>query len=53
MTRRKYYINKKCIKIGGSKNAKESNEKKKIFDNISKDQSFKMGSPKNEGVKKT
>jgi hypothetical protein len=29
--------------MGGSKNAKEPNEKKKVFYNISKDQNFKIG----------
>ncbi len=28
MTRRKYYIVKRCTNMGGSKNAKEPNEKK-------------------------
>jgi hypothetical protein len=38
--------------MGGSKNVKEPNEKKVLY-NISKDQNSKSGSPKNEGVKKT
>jgi len=40
--RRKYYINKRCKKMGGSKIAKEPNEKKVLY-NISKDQSSKIG----------
>jgi hypothetical protein len=39
--RKKYYIDKRCTKIGGSKIAKELNEKKVIY-NISKDQSSKI-----------
>ncbi len=31
MIRSKYYIDKKCTKMGGWKNAKESNEKKNGF----------------------
>jgi hypothetical protein len=33
--KRKYYIDKKCKKMGGSKNVKEPNEIKKDFYNIS------------------
>ncbi len=42
----KYYIDKRCTNMGGSKNAKEPNEKKKVFYNISKDQNFKIGQSK-------
>jgi hypothetical protein len=28
VTKKKYYIDKRCAKMGGSKNAKEPNEKK-------------------------
>jgi len=42
VTRRKYCIDKKCINMGGSKNAKEPNEKK-VFYNILKDQSLEIG----------
>jgi hypothetical protein len=31
VTRRKYHIDKKCTKMGGSKIAKEPNEKKGIL----------------------
>jgi len=31
MTRRKYYIDKRCTNMGGSKNVKKSNEKKRFF----------------------
>jgi hypothetical protein len=43
VTRRKYYIDKRCTKMGGSKIAKEPNEEKNVFYNISKDQSLKIG----------
>jgi len=42
VTKRKYYIDKRCIKMVGSKIAKGSNEKKTILYNISKDQSSKI-----------
>jgi hypothetical protein len=42
VTKRKYYIDKRCIKMDGSKNAKEPNKKKVLY-NISKDQSSKSG----------
>jgi hypothetical protein len=29
--RRKYYVDKRCTNMGGSKNAKKPNEKKKVF----------------------
>jgi hypothetical protein len=38
----KYYIDKRCTNMGGSKNAKEHNEKK-VFYNILKDQCSKFG----------
>jgi len=50
VTRRKYYIDKRCTNMVGSKNAKEPNEKKGY---ILKDQSLKLGNPKNERVEKT
>ncbi len=31
MTKKKYYIDKKCTNMGGSKNVKELNEKKGFF----------------------
>ncbi len=31
MTKRKCYIDKRCTNIGGLKNVKEPNEKKKFF----------------------
>jgi hypothetical protein len=42
VTRRKYYIDKRCTNIDGSKNAKEHNGKQ-VFYNIPKDQSSKFG----------
>jgi len=40
--RRKYYIDKKCTKMGGSKITKSPMEKNVSY-NISKDQSSKIG----------
>jgi hypothetical protein len=37
VTKEKYYIDKRCTNMGGSKNAKKHNEKKVLY-NISKDQ---------------
>ncbi len=31
MNKRKYYIDKRCTNMGGSKNVKESNEKKVFY----------------------
>jgi hypothetical protein len=42
VTRKKYYIDKRCTKMGGSKNVKEPNENR-VFYTISKDQSSKSG----------
>jgi hypothetical protein len=53
VSRRKYYINKRCTKIGGSKNAKKPNEKKRFFVIYQRTKVQKLGSPKNERVKKT
>jgi hypothetical protein len=39
---KKYYIDKRCTKMGGSKYIKEPNEKRVIY-SISKDQSSKSG----------
>ncbi len=50
MIKRKYYIDKRCKKMGGSKNVKEPNEIKEDFYNISNNQSSKSGSLKIEGV---
>ncbi len=43
MTKIKYYINKRYTKMGGSKNAKEPNDKKGFLLYISKDQNSKSG----------
>jgi hypothetical protein len=40
VTRKTYYIDKRCTKMGGSKNIEKPNEKRIIY-NISKDQSSK------------
>jgi len=37
----KYYIDKRCTNMGGSKNVKEQNEKMVLY-NISNDQSSKI-----------
>jgi hypothetical protein len=48
VTRRKYSIDKRCIKMDGSKNAKEPNEKKKFSIIYQKTKVQKLGSLKNE-----
>jgi hypothetical protein len=48
MTRRKYYIDKKCTKMGGLKNAKKPNEKNRFFIIYQRTKFLKVGSPKNE-----
>jgi hypothetical protein len=50
---RKYYIDKICTKMGGSKNAKEPNEKKRFSIVYQRFKVQKVGSPKNERVEKT
>jgi hypothetical protein len=42
VTKRKYYIDKRHKKMGGSKIVKKPNEKKVLY-NIAKDQSSKIG----------
>jgi len=42
VTRIKYYIDKRCTKMGGQKIVKEPNENKKVLYNLSKDQSLKI-----------
>jgi hypothetical protein len=46
VTKRKYYIDKRCTKMGGSKNAKKPNEKKRFFIKYQRNKVQKMGSPK-------
>jgi hypothetical protein len=49
VSRRYYCFNKKCTKTGAWKIIREPNEKKTLnLYNISKDQSSKLGSPKNK-----
>ncbi len=50
MIRRNYYTNKRCKNMGGSKNVKETNEKRVLYQ---KTKVKKLGSPKNEKVEKT
>ncbi len=51
MTKRKYYVNKRCTKLGGSKINKEPNDKKKVIYNISKFKNWVV--PKNKRAEKT
>ncbi len=50
MTRGKYYIDKKCINMGGSKMLKNPTKKKVIYQRTKVQ---KLGSQKNEKAKKT
>jgi hypothetical protein len=43
VTRIKYYIDKRWKKMGGSKNVKKPNGKKRVVCNTSKEQSSKSG----------
>jgi hypothetical protein len=52
VTKKKNYIDKRCTKMGGSKNAKEPNEKKGFSIIYQRTKIQKMGSLKNEGVEK-
>ncbi len=47
MTIKKYYIDKICTNMGGSKNVEKFNEKKGYLSKVQK-----LGSPKNERVEK-
>jgi len=51
--KRKYYINKRCTKMSGSKNAKEPNEKRRFSIIYQRTKVQKMCSPKSKGVKRT
>jgi hypothetical protein len=53
VTKGKYYIDKICTNMGGSKNAKQPNEKKRLFIIYQRTKVQKLGSPKNERVEKT
>ncbi len=53
MIKRKYYIDKKCTKMGESKIAKKPNEKQRLSIIYQKTKVQKLGSPKNERAKKT
>ncbi len=52
MTRRKYYIDKRCPKMGGSTIAKEPNEKKRFSIIYQRTKVQKLGNLKNERVEK-
>ncbi len=52
MTKKNYYIDKKCTKMGGSKIAKKPNEKKRFFIIYQRAKIQKLCSPKNN-VEKT
>ncbi len=53
MTKRKYYIDKICTKMGEWKIAKEPNEKKRFSITHHKIKVQKLGSPKNKMPEKT
>jgi hypothetical protein len=53
VTRGNYYIDKRCTNMGGSKNTKEPNEKKKLSRIYQKTKVQKLGNPKNYRAKKT
>jgi hypothetical protein len=53
LSRRYYYIDKRCTKMGAWKITRKPNEKKTLdLYNISKDRSSKLGSPKNKRATK-
>jgi hypothetical protein len=53
VSRRYYYIDKRCTKMGAWKIIREPNGKKTLeLYNISKDRSSKLGSPKNKRATK-
>ncbi len=52
MTRRKYYIDKRCTNMGGSKMLKNI-MKKRYFITYQKTKVQKLGSPKTERAEKT
>jgi hypothetical protein len=53
VSRRYYYIDKKCAKMGAWKITRKPNEKKTLdLYNISKDRISKLGSPKNKRATK-
>jgi hypothetical protein len=51
--RRKYYIDERCTKMGGSKITKNPNEKKRFFIIYQKTKVQKLGSAKNKRAEKT
>jgi hypothetical protein len=53
VTRGKYYIDKRCTNMGGSKIVKKPNEKKRFSIIYKRTKVQKLGSPKNERAKKT
>jgi hypothetical protein len=52
VTRGKYHIDKRCTNMGGSKNVKK-HDKKRFSIIYQRTKIQKLGSPKNEKVKKT
>jgi len=52
VTKRKYYIDKKCTKMGGSKIVKEANKKKGFSIIYQRTKVQKLGNPKNERAEK-
>jgi len=53
VSRKKYYIDKRCTKMGGSKIAKKPNEKKRFFIIYQRTKVLKLGNPKNKRAEKT
>ncbi len=53
MTKGKYYIDKRCTNIGGSKNYQIAQLKKRFFIIYQRTKVQKLDSPKNEKAEKT
>jgi hypothetical protein len=53
VTRGKYYIHKRCTNMGGSKNAKKPNEKKRFSIIYQRTKVQKLNSQKNDRAEKT
>jgi hypothetical protein len=53
VTRKKYYIDKRCTKMGGCKIAKEPNKKKRFSITYHKTKVKNLSSPKNKRARKT
>jgi hypothetical protein len=51
--RKKYYIHKRCTKMGGSKITRKPNKKTRFLSRYQRTRLPKLGSPKNERIEKT